>query len=113
MVQLMMICVMLWTGLSSQALSAQERTIGEWDDTVGTAWRQNIKIVEEQGKLYRVSTFPTGRPVRFGLVEVKPLPGERRRFKVKENDESCAIASNGNLRLFDSDGFIREARRIR
>lgn len=106
--------IFLAVSLVGSVALAQETTIGEWDDTLGTFWSQNIKIVEAEGKLYRVTTFPKERPSRAELTEVKPLSGERRRFRVNQSPdgEAYAIGANGNLRLFDSDGFIREAKRI-
>lgn len=94
---------------------AQEKVIGEWDDTVGSAWRQNIKIIDSDGKLFRVSTFPKGQPMRAELQEVKPKTDETRRFERRQSSdgEAYAIAPDGNLRLFDRDGLIREARRVR
>ena len=92
--------------------SAQE-VIGEWQDNVGRSWKHNIKILQEGDNLVRVSSFPAGRPLRSRRVEIAARPGERRRFRDPEANEIYAIDKNGNLDLYDSDGFIREAKKVR
>ena len=91
----------------------QEAKIGEWLDTVGNSWSANMTIVEAGGTLYLASVHQDGSVRRVELTEVGARSSERRRFRDQSSDEAYAIGVNGNLKLLDRSGLIREAKRIR
>lgn len=97
-----------------EALTSDEKIIGEWNDNVGIAWKLNIKIIKKGDKYFRISTFHDGSQSRAELKEMKPKSMEKRRFKdlKSANGEIYAIDNNGDLDLFDEDGFIRKAQGV-
>jgi len=99
--------------LITVAAAAERKVIGKWLDKVGPI-EQQITIEQEGEKFYRTSTFHDGSSSRSELVEVKAKSGEKQRFKDPKSGygESYAIKSDGNLALYDSEGFIREAKKI-
>ena len=90
-----------------------ENLVGEWVDSLGTVWTQEIKIVELDGALYRRSTDTGGGNWSRRLKEMPKRGTEQRRFAYMENccHEQFVITANGNLNLYDEDGFIRTARK--
>lgn len=103
--------VMLLITLGALSAGAEE-VIGEWVDTLGS-FEQKIVIFSSNGTLYRRSTNNFGGKSTTTLREVSPASRQQRRFE--EMDSCCqqffAINSNGDLDLYDEDGFIRTARR--
>ncbi len=91
-----------------------EKLVGEWSDNLGTYWKQNIKIIEHNKKFYRISTFQDGSSGKAELIETKPKKGQKRAFKDMSSSrgEVYAIDENGNLDMYDREGFIREAKRV-
>jgi len=101
--------------LGSAAMAPGQEIIGEWNDNVGAFWKQNIKIVKQGDKFFRVSTFQDRSTNRAQLIELKAKPNEKRRFKDLKSSfgEMYVIDANGNLGLYDKDGFIRKAKKAR
>ena len=99
----------------ASANKSQRQILGEWNDNIGTIWKHHIKIVKEDSRYFRVSTFGDGKTKRGELLEVKPKPGQERAFKDinSSHGDVYAIDRNGNLDLYDAEGFIREAKRVR
>lgn len=96
----------------SATIEQTEALGGPWRDQVGTAWDFNLRIIEEEEQ-YSMILTPRGEPsFRRELVELAAAAGETRRFQVDGSDESYAIRTDGNLGLYDRDGFIRVARSI-
>ena len=110
--------VVLGAALATLIVSAPHAStyevIGEWVDSVGEAWRHNIKIVSEDGSLFRISTFQDGSTNRGRLIQIAPKTGQRAAYKDVESahGEVYAIDEKGDLLLYDREGFIRKARRV-
>lgn len=87
--------------------------IGAWSYSIGTFFKADLTIVAEDSKLYLDQLFYDGSSLRVELAEVPARSGEKRRFKARENDfgEVYAINSDGNLDIYDEDGFVREAKK--
>lgn len=86
--------------------------IGKWIDEIGTFFRQEIRIVEEGGKFYRLSSFHDGSSSRSELREAPAGTGERRRFlDPGSGGEFYVINANGDLELYDTEDYIRTARK--
>lgn len=85
--------------------------IGKWEDTIGTSWRQEIRIVMQAGHIVREITLPDGRVDRDILTEVTPRGSERRRFEnlSSTRGQAYAITRQGHLAIFDKDGFVNQA----
>ena len=99
--------------LLGESAVAQPTPIGEWRDYLGRFWDMRMQIVEEDGEFVLTIEPKGAASARRELVEVKPLPGERRRFSDRESDEAYAIdASTGDLELHDSNGLIRTAKKV-
>lgn len=88
-----------------------EIVVGEWVDSLGTVWSQEITIVELNGALYRRSTDTGGGKWSKRLREMPVRGTEQRRFAYSESccREQFAITANGDLNLYDEEGFIRTA----
>ena len=99
----------LWTCLAHSG----ELVVGEWTDSLGTIWSQEITIVESDGALYRRSTDTGGGDWSRRLKEMRPKGTEQRRFAYFETccHEQFAITASGDLNLYDEEGFIRTARK--
>lgn len=110
-----LLSVIVMLGLGPAATASEHQIIGEWIDEVGKSWRQNIRIIQEGDRFFRVSTFDDGSVYRADLVELKPKRDEKRRFKaVKSNyGDIYAIDAAGNLEMYDREGYIRKASKIR
>lgn len=99
----------LWACLAH----SDETLVGEWVDSLGTAWKQEIAIVDVGGALYRRSTDTGGGNWSRRLKDMPPRGTEKRRFAYLESccHEQFAITADGDLNLYDEDGFIRTARK--
>ena len=93
--------------------SASQTVLGEWEDNVGTIWKQRIKIVKEGERFFRVSSFGDGSADREEIREVRARGSQPFAFRELETSDTYVIQTNGNLGLYDEDGFIREAQRLR
>jgi hypothetical protein len=100
---------------AQDAYVSSQNVIGEWNDNVGASWKQIIKIINEGEKFFRVSVFQDGSTVRTELIELKAGPDNKRKFKDLKSSfgEIYVIDANGNLNLYDRDGFIRKAKRAK
>ena len=100
--------------LASVAESANSEVIGVWLDRVGKYWERTITILEEDDRLLEVSTFKDGSVVKRDLVEISPTKGQIRAFEIFDttHGDACAIDSEGNLDLYDDEGFFRTANRV-
>ena len=99
------------------ALASDEKVIGKWHADVGI-FKRTIKIVKEGEKFFIINTFERMEPPETGqlkrqLTEIKAKSNEKRRFKELNNShgEWYAIDANGNLDLYDKEGYIREAKK--
>lgn len=97
----------LWACLAHSG----ETLVGEWEDSLGTVWKQEIAIVELNGALYRRSTDTGGGDWSKRLKEMPPRGTEQRRFAYMESccREQFAITADGDLNLYDELGLIRTA----
>ena len=88
---------------------------GEWHDRVGTQWTAQIRMTYDKTSFYVDSIFSDGSVVHRRLTQLAPRPGEIHRFLVRESShgDGYAIKDDGDLLIFDNDGFIRKAKRIR
>lgn len=110
-IKISLIVVLLITSFFS--VFAQEKIIGEWNDNVGSYWQQHIKIVKDNQKIYKISSFQDGSTHKVELIEVEAKNNQKRAFKDKTSqfEEVYIIDKNGNLDMYDKDGYIREAER--
>lgn len=92
-----------------------EKIIGEWDDNVGSYWKCHIKIIKDNNKFYKKSSFQDGSTHKAELVEIEPKKSQKRAFKNISShlDEVYAIDMDGNLDMYDIDGYIREAEKAK
>ncbi len=99
--------------MAPKAEATEPETLGTWIDSLGSFWRQEITITDEDSKYYRTSVIHDGSSNRAELIEIKARPSEKRRFKDKNSNhgEIYAIDNQGNLDLYDGEGFIREAKK--
>lgn len=106
-----MVSMVLVAGVVSAA--PKTKTVGEWQDDPVSGWKQNIKILKEGSKYFGVSTFQDGS-VRRAELSKGDVKGYRVFRVIGSQYGSCyVINSNGNLGLYDNDGYIREAKKVK
>lgn len=115
MIRGMLVAAMLTLAAVSAGRAApaeDARVVGTWLDKVGKSWECTITIVEAGDLVTRTNVFHDGSVVTQELREIPALPGRARTFRAVNNahGEYCAIDGQGNLELYDDEGFIREAR---
>ena len=88
-------------------------TVGVWRDKVNAEWDQTIRIQKLGGLFTLECSFPDGSTVHRSMVAVKCRRGERQRFRDRESEfgEEYVIMADGDLALYDREGFIRKAKR--
>jgi hypothetical protein len=134
-----MLFSVLGTSISSSECQrvTEEKIIGEWldkylvknpnprgirDRYLGE-YEEQLTLTQEGNKFFLTSN--KGRSNLFELIEVPAQPGEKRRFnemrrplwpKDRPDDfftgKYYVIDANGNLDLYDKNGYIREAKKI-
>jgi len=95
--------------------ASNPKIIGQWVDNAGKSWQQDITIVQKGQRFFRISKFQDGSSNQAELVEVKAEGVQGRVFVDTDSSfgEFCIIDANGNLDLYDEEGFIREAKKAR
>ena len=110
-------------GTATQEAKAQgagnSELVGRWLDVAGTNWRVIFEIRETKAngsiRMFTVVRhFPDGSVVERAAVEVAPQGNERRRWRDVESAHGSELAlyTDGSLRLFDNEGFIRRAQPV-
>jgi len=110
---LMIVAIVLFSWAASSMAASKWTPIGEWQDFLGDYWKQTIRIYKN-GDYFRLEcSFPGESPINRTLIPLKAKRGERKRFRDNQSDfkEEYAILSNGDLALYDQEGFIRKAMR--
>jgi len=107
--RLVLVCALLSVPASSMA---EERIIGHWVDKVGATWLVHIKIVENGSGYAMVSTFKDGSSRHQELAETQSTASQRQAFVVPGDDHGSwyAIDRAGNLKMYDREGFVRDAK---
>lgn len=108
------ILIILLIGLIPFSVFAEKKVIGEWNDNVGLSWQQHIKIIKDNQKFYKISSFQDGSTHKAELIEVKPRGDQQRTFKdvSSQFEEVYAIDKDGNLDMYDKNGYIKKAEKV-
>ena len=95
--------------------SSSANIFGVWHDRVGTQFNARIRITYDKTSFYVDSIFSDGSVVHRKLTQLAPRPGEIRRFLMPDSNhgDGYALNDDGDLLIFDNDGFIRKAKRSR
>ena len=113
-ISLLKLILVIGTLLFPVVAGAQSSVVGEWDDNMGP-WEHHI-VIRKSGESYtRISTFGDGGTRRGNLRVIKTKPGHKQTFEdtTTGRGEIYSITGDGNLALYDRDGYIREAKRSR
>ena len=97
------------TDTDTLSKNQQNKVIGEWKDE---GWPGNalIKIYEDSGTIKMKKSFADGSNQDTTLIE--SMYSGKPRFEEVGNDfgEYYLINENGELEIYDKEGFIRKAR---
>lgn len=112
-IHLMAVAIAFLLPASSAEAGPSPETVGVWRDKVNAQWDQTIRIQKLGGMFTLECSFSDGSMVRRKMVAVQSKRGERQRFRDRESDfgEEYAILADGDLALYDREGFIRKAKR--
>lgn len=94
---------------------AADETLGEWRDKVGSAMDRRIQILKVGDIWVQRSTMSNGETFDRKLVVKETENKDQRTFLIagSERGEGCTINRGGDLELFDREGTIRVALKIR
>lgn len=93
---------------AAQPASANEEIIGRWLYQMLDA---RITIFSEEGKLFMEWKFNDGSSSKSDLVEKQSHMGRRFNWVDTNLGEYCVVSADGNLKLYDNEGFIGTARK--
>ncbi|MFC1827220.1 hypothetical protein ACFLZQ_04750 [Thermodesulfobacteriota bacterium] len=93
---------------------AGQQIIGEWFEKPNKYFSQTISIISKDNQLLLISKYQDGSSNTSTLKEETPPRGYLRKFKdiTSGHGEYYQVTQDGNLGMYDSQGFIREAKKI-
>ena len=110
---LLIAAIVLLSWATSLVAAPSWAPIGEWQDIQTGGWNQTLRILQNDDAYVFECSFSEGTKIHSALIPIKAKRGEKQRFRDTESDykEEYAILTNGDLALYDQEGFIRKAKR--